>query len=181
MRTELVSFVVLLTLPGAVALGQTTALATGNRVQVTSPAHGADKVVGTVVAIQNDTLVLQVEKITNPIRLPFSAITDIQVSRGQSREVGRGLVMGGAIGAGLGAALGFAAGSDDPGLFALTAGDKATIGAVVFGLAGAGLGGLLGARSTRETWQQVALGGVAARVGMAPRGDGVALHLSARF
>ena len=181
MRTALVPFVVLLTLPCTVAVGQPTALTTGNRVQVTSAAHGADKVVGTVLAIQNDTLVLQVEKITNPIRLPFSAITDIQVSRGQRRQVGGGIVMGGAIGAGVGMLLGFAAGDDDPGILAMSAGDKAAIGAVLLGVAGAGIGGLVGARSSREKWEHVPLGGVAARIGLAPRGDGVALHVSARF
>jgi hypothetical protein len=181
MRTALVPFVALLTLPCTVAYGQTTPLATGNRVQVTSPAHRADKVVGTVLAIQNDTLVLQVEKITDPVRLPFSAITKIQVSRGQRRRVGDGLIMGGAIGAGVGMLLGFAAGDDDPGILAMSAGDKAAIGAVLLGVAGAGLGGLLGARSTKERWEPVPLGGVAARIGMAPRGDGVALRLSARF
>jgi hypothetical protein len=46
--------------------------------------------------------------------------------------------------------LGFAAGDDDPGILAMSAGDKAAIGAVLLGVAGAGIGGLVGARSSRE-------------------------------
>jgi len=181
MRSALVLFQALLALPCTSTLAQAPELARGSRVQVTAPAHGAERVVGTVLSLHSDTLVLAVAGITDSIRLPWSGLTEVQVSRGQQRQVGGGLVMGGAAGAGLGIVLGYAAGDDPPGWFALSAGNKAAIGGVFLGMLGAGIGGLMGARSAKEKWESVPLGAVATRIGMAPRGDGVALVLSARF
>jgi hypothetical protein len=181
MRSALVLFQALLALPCTSALAQAPELARGSRVQVTSPSHAANRLVGTVLSTNGDTLVLAVAGITESIRLPWSGLTEVQVSRGQRRHVGEGMLMGGAIGVGLGVLLGLASGDDDPGILALSAGDKAAIGGVLFGVVGLGIGGLIGARSTRERWEQVALGSVATRIGVAPRGDGLALVASARF
>lgn len=87
---------------GAGSAGAQVTLQPGAKVRITAPTAGVDRFEGTVIAA-GDTL--DVARGTARIRVPGSAVTRIELSRGKSRGAGalRGAMWGAGIGLGLGA------------------------------------------------------------------------------
>ena len=87
-----------------------------------------------------------------------------QVAR---KGAGIGFLIGGLVGAGIG----WASGDDPPGtFFRLSAGEKAFIGLLAFGLAGSIVGSIAGAALPGHGWEDVALDRL--RVSLGPQRDG---------
>lgn len=171
MRAAVLLFLMLaLVCPGAVA--QTTAVSPGHFVQVTTPTHRRNRRVGTVLALSADTLVLHVSGEKDSLRLPWSEVSELYVSRGQRRQAAKGMRVGALVGTGLGVVMGF---MDEEDFF------PDWLPAVFFGGVGSLLGGLAGASSLTEKWERIPLGGVTVRMRVAPRDDALGLLVSARF
>ena len=126
-----VAFVGILSLAAALARADDTVqLASGTRVRVTVPTGGG-RLVGTVLALDDKNLTLQVSGKPDTTVLRREDITKVAVSAGR-RSRGRGALIGAALGAGAAVFIGLAAGSDDSGTFiAFSAGQKALLAAIV--------------------------------------------------
>lgn len=109
--------------------------------------------------------------------VPIASLKRVSVHRGR-RSAGRGFLrgaaLGGGIGAGSGVIMGLASGDDDAQytFFALTAEEKAVLGAIVLGGAGAVVGGLIGALAPGDRWERVRFDGPVT-VGLRAGGIGV--------
>jgi hypothetical protein len=57
---------------------------------VTAPAIDRDPLVGTVISIGADTCLLDVKDRAEPLPLPFSSVTNLEVSRGRTSKAGTG-------------------------------------------------------------------------------------------
>ncbi len=148
----IVAFVGILSLAAAVALADDTVqLTSGTRVRVTVPTGGG-RLVGTVLALDDKNLTLQIPGKTDTTVLRREDITTVDVYAGR-RSRGRGALNGAAFGAVMGALMGLAAGSDDPGTFIrLSAGGKALIAATLL----APIGALVGAAAPPpERWKEL--------------------------
>lgn len=71
----------------------------GALIRVTAPAISTSKLIGTLVALNGDTLLLQAETPTfsNPLAIPLYAITRLEVSRGKGSR-GKSALKGSMIG-----------------------------------------------------------------------------------
>ena len=167
----------------------TAPVAVGERVRITTPSQrGPYRIVGSVVAVQGDTLVLQSGEFPTPRPVAVADISNLEVSLGRSSNTGRGFLYGSVIGAGLGTVLG-AATYQKPDCAGATwfCGDAAphrtataVAGGVVGALAGLAVGGLWGASHPSERWVRRSSGS-GTRLGLAPAGRGAVVSLSARF
>ena len=117
-----------------------------------------DKIVGTVVGFRTDTLVLNVEGLSNPLTVPITSLNRLEVNRGQRR----GGPLGAFIGLVSGAAFGWLLGSTEASLEGPPA---EYVGAVVFGGIGFVVGAVVGPGTT-DRWEKVPLDKL--RVGILP-------------
>lgn len=133
-------------------------------------------IVGTVVTLNADTIVLRHESQTSALAVPLAAVTKLEVSGGRIPRGKNGLK-----GAGLGLFAGITIGGI---LGAANTGTDATskvyvmAGAAFFGTTGLVTGGIIGAVSGNERWEQVPLKRL--RLGLAPGGE-AGLGLSTVF
>ena len=190
-RATIALVILALALPasGALRAQSTAPAAVGERVRITTPSQrGSYRIVGSVVAVQGDTLMLQSREVPTPRPVAFGEISTLEVSLGSRGNVRRGLLYGAVIGAGVGGVLA-AATYQKPDCAGATwiCGDaephrtgEAVAGGIVGALAGLAVGGLWGATHPSERWVRRPLGG-ATRVGVAPSGHGTAVSVSARF
>ena len=176
-RTLSSVLVIALAAAADLAAQQDTLVVLGARVRVTAPTVAENRLVGTVAAVDADTLVLGVKHGTSSLAIPFASMTSLEVSRGKKSNVGKGLGIGFLAGAALGAVIGFAAGDDPPGFLAFSSEQKAAAGAILGGLAGGVIGGVVGATGPSERWETVPLDQI--RVSLTPRGGG--LEVTAKF
>ncbi len=186
-RTLSSVLVIALAAAADLAAQQDTLVVPGARVRVTAPTVAENHLVGTVAAVDADTLVLGVNHGTSScfgqgvtimkLSIPFASMTSLEVSRGKKSNVGKGLGIGFLAGAALGAAIGFAAGDDPPGFLAFSSEQKAAAGAILGSLAGGVIGGVVGATGPSERWETVPLDQI--RVSLEPRGGG--LEVTAKF
>ncbi|NIM50189.1 MAG: hypothetical protein GTN62_07600 [Gemmatimonadales bacterium] len=181
-------------LPVTSALAQQPVVDVGATVRVSTGGRRAP-LVGTVLALERDTLVLRQGRSPEPLRIPVKLVQRLQVRRGPSsrwptilKHAGVGLVVGAAGGAVAGPFLMSASCTAwekdtekqtdclddlvDPG-----ARGKA---ALLFGAAGTAVGAVVGAIVARERWNDVSPNGV--ELSVAPRRDwGVVLAASVSF
>jgi hypothetical protein len=139
----------------------------GDRVRVTA-AHGIRNRVGTLRALNNDSIVLE-----NPgLVLPIDSVTQLEVSRGRKSRAGRGALIGLGFGVGIGAAVGFLISQDESGENECRGIEAqcTAIGAASLGLVGAGIGALAGAATKTDRWEEVPLERL--RVTFVPQRDG---------
>jgi len=128
----------------------------GARVRVTSTHAEGAKLIGTVLSDDRDSLRLSLAEWADPVALPRTSITKLEISQGQHSNVVRGAWIGGAIGAAIGVAVGLLLGSDLPGTpSGYSAGTKAAIGGVFLGVIGLGIGAGIGARTHSERWKEI--------------------------
>ena len=167
--------------PTLLAAQEDTLVASGERVRVTAPGLSSNPIVGTFDQVNRDTLLLSIDGRAEPISVPISSVSKLEVSAGTKSNFAKGLGIGFLIGATTGALIGAASGDDDPSAFmAFTAEEKAVGAGLVLGLAGGLLGGIIGAVNPSERWEAVPVDEL--RIEPSPHvADAVALVASIKF
>ncbi len=137
-----------------------------HRVRVTAPGFAHKPIVGTLLAIDDETITIR-RPGADDVAVPAQAVTRFEVRRPASgRRKGAGI--GGLTGLAAGAVLGFAAGEDcgapnAPSLVCFDRGTTALAAGLTGGLIGAAIGAIV---APRERWHAVAPESV--RVGISP-------------
>jgi hypothetical protein len=144
--------------------------APGIRVRLTAPEVSGKPLVGTLTALERDSLSLRPEGRLQPITLPRTAVTKWEISQGLQANTGKGAAWGFLGGAALGAGL---AASEWEGV-----GAPLVYAGFIGGL-GAGIGALLGALHKTERWQEV--DETPLRINVFPVRDGVGLSVAWSF
>ena len=167
--------------------------AVGIRVRVTAPAVSGERLVGTLVRMDETTLTLRAGKGKGTLEVPRAAIIRLEVSRSRSRK-GEGAGIGMLVGIGAAVAVGLGAGGGcesvavpDPWLFGLSERLDRNLcvgkgeAALLTSLVTIPVGALIGyAAAPGERW--VATTPDRLRLAVAPvRGGGVGATLSVRF
>jgi len=178
-------YAALLLLLPSLAVAQRPQLAPGQQVRATAPAFGLERAHATIEAVAGDTLVLRA---ATSQRVPFASQERLEVRTGRRSHWLLGAGAGFVVGAGVTYVL---LRSDPPGNVGTAlcdqSGNQDAIGtgeclglAALGGLAGAGLGALIGSFIKSDTWEEVPRERF--RVGIAPRPNGaVALSVSLAF
>ena len=160
-------------------------VAPGSRVRLTAPSVSVERLVGTVVGLDEATLTLQRQGAEDTLQVPRGAITTFETSEHRSRK-GKGAAIGALVGLGAAVALGLAVGENcgDPipeleplfSFVCLSKGEAAGVYAILTVPAGA----LLGlAVAPGEKWHPSALDRL--RVRITPARGGASLTVSLRF
>jgi hypothetical protein len=158
--------------------------AVGSRVRVTASGLAGGRVVGDLIAIEAAEVTLRRAGSSEVLAIPRDDVTRLEVASTTRSHVGRSSGIGALVGLGIGVAVGYAAGDDcgapNASFICISRGGAA----VGLGVAGAGMGALLGlAFSPHETlWQPVDVAGlqVSLTPSAGPRG-GPGLALSVTF
>jgi hypothetical protein len=141
-----------------------------------------DRIIGSLVSVQSDTLVVSEHAGRADLVLPTEAIASLEVSRGRKSAAGKGAVIGLVSGAAGGVATGLIAcgggNCAESGLGDVTALLSAALG-LGGGLTGAGIGALVGGRIHSDRWEKVPVRDL--RVGLGPSGSGASLRVSLAF
>lgn len=166
-----------------------TSIAPGDRVRVTAPSMDLEKGVGTVAALETDTLVVNTGERADALEVPLADVTKLEVHRGQKSRTGRGALIGAGVGALAGVAtVAIACASTTGGCdFSESGGsdelsDLAVATALVLmgTVVGAGVGAIIGLATRVDRWQAVPLDDI--RVGPSPvTPDGVAVSVTLRL
>jgi hypothetical protein len=135
-----------------------------------------DQVTGRVQGATDTTLTVRFKYPHGTKRLLRSSITEMDVSVGKDRRVGKGMGVGLLLGAGLGAMIGLASGDDEPGWFSLGAEDKAVMVGAALGVVGA-VGGLLAGLSGTDRWASVTPAGADLTILPLVAAEGAGLHV----
>ncbi len=155
-----------------IAAQQPLPLHSGDRIRATVPSLSPRPLVGTVIAFQTDSLIVQGG--TSTWHLSLASLTHLDVSQGRRSHALLGAGIGLLVGAGVGVLIANDCDTIE-GPFA-TQGQCTAVGAAAFGGAGALVGALTGALARTERWAGVPLDGL--RVSL-PSNRGGALHLRA--
>ena len=170
MRSRMLFVALLLACPGD-AIGQLPEwLRPGARLRLTTGA-AHEPVVGTLVRFDTDSVSLRAVEGAVPVTIPFASVSRAEVVRERGTMAGAGARFGLLAGAGFGV------------VAALTDAELGNkeLGALVFGgvfgLLGAGVGGLIGSAVPRDVWEPLPLH--EARLSVAPvSGGGLRFGLS---
>ncbi len=179
---RLASLVTLLLITRVTGLAaQDTLVTPGARVRVSAPTVAERPLLGTVVALEVDTLIVDARGYAHPLALPLASLAWLEVSRGQKsrtlKGAGIGFLVGGAAGLAT-AAIACAIAGDcyDDSLTGLVYAYFGGLGAVVGALTGA----IIGSTIDVDRWVDVPLERL--RVSLGPQRDGrLGLGLSVRF
>ena len=159
-----------------------TSIAPGDTVRVTAPSMDMDGSVGTVAALETDTLTVQVEDRADALYVPLADVTKLEVRRGRKSNAGKGALIGLGVGAVVGVALGFAACAGESGgaLCNSDTGEDTSVAlAALLGAYGAvlgtGIGALIGLAARTDRWETVPLDRI--RVSLTPHGLGVSASI----
>jgi hypothetical protein len=177
---SIVCLSVLLLAPLSDALAQTPLpLQFSERVRVTASEFSLTEQEAELVGIGNDVVVAVAD---STLRLPVASLERFEVHAGRQGHVWRGVGIGFLAGAVSGAALGATANcasSESCSPFEST-GQVVAAGAVIVGLGGAVVGGIVGAFIKTDKWEEVPLDNL--RVSIVPQREGrFALAASVRF
>ena len=182
MRSVTLALAAALLAPCAALGAQTAPLSPGTRVRLTTPSRPHARQVGTLLALKADSIHLRRDGQADSLSIPIAQVTGIEVSSGLRTQGRRGMGIGFLAGAGFGVMIGLADGDEPPGsIIQLSAAEKAMLAGSLLGVAGAVVGGVVGLASRTETWRPVRLADLSGRVGVAPRGGGLALEVVLRF
>lgn len=155
----------------------------GRRVRITAPGFAGRPVIGTLVAIETTKVTVRPAKSSEVVAIPRGDVTRFEISTKKSRK-GRGAGIGALVGLGVGAAVGYAAGDDcgAPDAPSIVCIPRPASAAGV-GLAGAGLGAVLGLIvAPGEKWEKSDPAGLQISVIPSPgRSGGLGLALSLTF
>lgn len=147
----LVASVLLAALPRVAAAQGNGLPSPGERIRVADAPGSGHRVVGSVVRSDADTIGIATEA-GSVVAIPGSSLSQYEVSRGLRSAFGRGLGLGALVGVIGGSVVGLAAAEDDG--FCNT-GCAVVGGGILFGAAGAVVGGIVGAGSHYEKWERV--------------------------
>jgi hypothetical protein len=111
---------------------------------------------------------------SSAVTVPAGRVQRLEISLGRESNAGRGALIGLGVGAVTGLAVGIGCASSDT-LFQCSGGEVVES-TVVFGLLGAGVGGLVGLASSSERWVKVAA--VPVHVSLAPHRLGLSVSLT---
>ena len=134
-------------------------LATGARVRVRLPSHGADWLQGQFVMLSADSAAIALSETADSVRFAMESAERVEVSEGRHSHAGKGALVGLGLGAGTGLILGLAASAEECGewcVIEVGTGEIAAV-TVMLGAVGAGIGALIGSFSHGERWRQVDL------------------------
>jgi hypothetical protein len=156
----------------------------GRRVRVTAPGFSGPPVIGDLIAIEATKVTIQWAGSSEVVAIPREEVTRFEVGT-KTRRKGRGAGIGALVGLGVGAAVGFAAGDDcgGPDAPSIVCIPRPASAAGV-GLAGAGLGAVLGLLFApgATVWKPVDPDALQISVTPSSRGSGgVSLALSLTF
>lgn len=178
---RIVSLTVALLLTASVDLlaQQNPPVAPGDRVRVSAPSIGIERLVATVLVLKPDTVVVRNRE---PLALPIASLTKLDVSRDRKSRARFGMIIGFWVGAAAGAVIAGSLENTEDSEFPDVNPDE-TVGALLGGallggLAGAGLGALVGSTIKTDRWEPVPIDRL--RVGVVPDRDRW-LALSVRF
>jgi hypothetical protein len=136
----------------ATTMSAEPALERGARIRVTSPSLGHDPMVGHLVSVLGDTLSLEPEGYSEPLRARIDDRTRIEVSTGDGNHLGRGILIGALVGLSIDTAVAVRNGD----MFSDNGGSTAPpLGLLI----GAVLGGIIGANAHVDDWRLVPLPG----------------------
>lgn len=153
-----------------------SSLSSGLRVRVTAVGLGLDRQTAAMVAATADTLRVVPEGSASVVAIPTAAVTELDITTGRHGQARKGMLIGLGIGVVTGAISGYASGDDPPEAFlAMTADDKARLGAVGLGALGLGVGALVGHLMKRDDWHPVA---TPLRLTLAPHRTGIVLQFA---
>lgn len=127
------------------------AIAVGSRVRVQAPSISGERLEGIVVKLEENAFVLNDRDRGRFVKIPVESITTLELWKAQRSKAAKGLGFGLLIGAGAGAVIGIlgAQGTDMP------YGSAVLIFGGVFGLAGGGIGALVGSMTTEKRWVEI--------------------------
>jgi len=158
--------VLALTSPLAAFGQQARLIAPGDRIRVSSEPY-FEPLVGTLSAIESDTLVLAVERAAGlpTVRLPLASVTQLEVSRGRGTKFVQGALFGGALGAALGAiSAAWLSNWCDDWCSTVTCENDDEVGVehylgmmAIGGAVGAGIGGIIGLMIGTDRWEAMPL------------------------
>ena len=152
----------------------------GALVRITAPSISKDRLVGTVIATTADTFMLRPMRQAEPLAIPLASVTNLEVSKGKKRSIGKGALIGLLVGASTGAILGAALYEDcEICDISVNRSDWAFFAGGVFGLGGTVVGALRGARRT-DQWQEIPLDRIRVSILPQPQG-GLMLSASVAF
>lgn len=137
----------------------------GALIRVTAPAISTSKIVGTLVALNGDTLLLQTENsaFSNPWAIPLYAITRFEVSRGKGSR-GKSALKGSLIGFLVALPSTFIVLEANAASWDL-GDDSILMGSLIGGAGGLVVGGLLGSQLPGEhNWEFVPVNRIRARI-----------------
>jgi len=157
----------------ALSQGGIPSLRPGDRVRVTAPGSSLAQAVGVVRDTANAALRIQLDRTYAVHTLPWSSITELDLSVERSSRFGTGLAVGLLGGASVGLIYGATSGQD------LYTREQATgILAVTFGLIGGLLGGAIGSQQRTDEWARLPLGTPSVSAAPSRRGAGLQLRVS---
>lgn len=175
-----------LVLPASVDLPaqQEPPVAPGDRVRVTARNIDPDPLVGTLVALGADTCVLEVKSRAEPLALPLASVTKLEVSRERRSKAGIGATVGFIGGALAGAVIAIASLDEECGVLSPDCDlnedlESIAPAAVLGGLAGIGVGVLVGSVLKVDRWEEVPLDRL--RVSIMPQRHGLSVGVSVKF
>jgi hypothetical protein len=180
--TVLMGLVWVLALPNGLTAQTDPQLEPGSRIRLSLPRDSSGAVVrrvGRLLAVRQDSLFLEEAGRKDSTLVLWPQVSRIEVSRSRRGHTLRGMGIGLLVGAAGGAAVGLAAGDDPPGLISFSAGDKAALGGVAFGVLGSLIGAIAGSVPS-DSWVDVPVRRV--NVALFPaRFGGAGLGVTLRF
>ncbi len=127
-----------------------TVIFTGERVRIQSDLDPGNWMEGRVISQDFRSLKLLVE--TDTLSVPLGEIEKMEISRGASSNAGKGAVVGGVVVGFGGLMLGLSMANDE--FFDVSGEDMAALTVAGFGM-GSLIGGIIGALSSSEKWDEV--------------------------
>jgi hypothetical protein len=161
--------------------GPATDVKEGEWVRVRFGGGGDQVIEGSLQGIEEDGLLVLSPEGTQTSRIPMDRVREFRVLRGSKNQALMGLGVGLAGGAVVGGLIGLADGDDESGFIRFSAGEKAAMGAVAFGLIGGAAGLVIGAVSRTDRWERASLPALTPSVQVAPNGRlGVRISIPTR-
>lgn len=149
---------------------RTSGVEEGEWVRVRFGGSGDQVIEGSLQGIEEDDLLVISPEGTESSRIPMDQVRDLRVLRGSRNQALQGLGFGAVCGAAVGGLMGLADGDDESGFIQFSAGEKAAMGAVAFGLIGGAAGLVIGAVSRADRWERASLSALTPSVQVAPHG-----------
>jgi hypothetical protein len=159
----------------------------GSRVRLETGSEPGVRVVGSVVAIDRESLQIAPEgrRTGSDLRVAWASVSRLEAAHGLRRRTREGALIGGIPAGILGGVV--ALGGRDLGCRLSEGGCTgkpvfvAAVGAAVLGAIGAGIGAAIGSGARTDRWVEVPRGDLRPRISAAPGGNGVQLALTVRF